>query len=143
MHVVTGGAYNGKLNWVFDHYELSTKEYTLISSYRHDLLPDDFETITTDILIINGIEGYVKTFLANEASVASQTEKIVLDFMNWEQQKDNRKLIVIGNDISKGVVPKEAFDREWRDMSGIMCQRLVQSSERFDIVWYGVNRQLK
>lgn len=143
MHVVTGGAYNGKLNWVFDHYELSTKEYTLFSSYRHDLLPDDFETITTDILIINGIEGYVKTFLGNEASVASQTEKIVLDFMNWEQQKDNRKLIVIGNDISKGVVPKEAFDREWRDMSGIMYQRLVQSSERFDIVWYGVNRQLK
>lgn len=86
---------------------------------------------------------YVKSFFENEGSLPSQTEKFVLNCLNWQEENPNAKLILIGSDISKGVVPVDRQEREWRDITGLMYQRLVQVSERFDIIWYGINRQLK
>lgn len=144
MHVVTGGAYNGKWEFVKDLYDLTDEaDFIKYSGYNKNKLPSDFSQIKTNYLIIQGIEVYVKSFFESEASVRSLTEKFVLSCHNWQELNPNGKLIIIGNDISKGVVPKEAEDRDWRDMTGLMYQRLVQVSERFDIIWYGINKQLK
>lgn len=144
MHVVTGGAYNGKWQFVKELYRLTEEaDFIKFSGYNVDKLPNDFLEIKTKYLIIQNIEQYVKSFFDNNASVPSQTEGFILNFLNWQEANPNCKLILIGDDISKGVVPIEAKDREWRDMTGLMYQRLVQVSERFDIVWHGINKQLK
>lgn len=144
MHVITGGAFNGKWHFVKEFYQLSNEaDFIKYSSYNDDVLPNDFSNIKTKYLIIQGIELYVKNFFNNEISIPSQTEEFILNCLNWETSNPNGNLIVIGNDISKGVVPKEASDREWRDMTGLMYQRLVQMSQRYDVIWYGINKQLK
>lgn len=144
MHVITGGAFNGKWNFVKEFYQLSNEaDFIKYSSYNNDVLPNDFSDIKTKYLIIQGIELYVKNFFDNESSIPSQTERFILNCLNWEKSNPNGHLIVIGNDISKGVVPKAASDREWRDMTGLAYQRLVQMSQRYDVIWYGINKQLK
>ncbi len=144
MHVITGGAFNGKWHFVKEFYQLSNEaDFIKYSSYNDDVLPNDFSNIKTKYLIIQGIELYVKNFFNNEISIPSQTEEFILNCLNWETSNPNGNLIVIGNDISKGVVPKEASDREWRDMTGLMYQKLVQMSQRYDVIWYGINKQLK
>lgn len=115
----------------------------MYSGYNNDKLPGDFTEVKVDFFIIQGIELYVKGFFKNEVSVRSQTEEFVLNCLNWQEANPKGKLILIGNDISKGVVPVEKTDRELRDMTGLMYQRLVQVSERYDVIWYGINKQLK
>ena len=144
MHVITGGAYNGKWEFAKQFFDLSKEaEFIKYSGYNNDKLPSDFTEVKADFFIIQGIELYVKGFFEKKASVRSQTEEFVLNCLNWQEANPKRKLILIGNDISKGVVPVEKTDREWRDMTGLMYQRLVQVSERYDVIWYGINKQLK
>lgn len=144
MHVITGGAYNGKWQFVKDLYDLTDEaDFIKYSGYNKAELPSDFSHIKTKYFIIQGLELYVKGFFENETSIPSQTEKFVLNCLNWKKLNPNDLLIIIGNDISKGVVPIDREEREWRDMTGLMYQRLVQVCERFDIIWYGINKQLK
>lgn len=143
MHFVTGGAHNGKLDWVKRHYALEAGDYTLISAYEGTELPDSFEANKTDILVIEGLEMYVKSFFHKEKSVKSQSEAFLLACVNFKETYPNKRLVVIGQDISKGVVPIDPEERKLRDLVGLLYQRLNKMSERFDIIWYGINRQLK
>jgi adenosyl cobinamide kinase/adenosyl cobinamide phosphate guanylyltransferase len=67
-------------------------------------------------------------------------------FSRWEQwvlQDKNRQLIVIGSDISKGIVPTDPHQRNGRDLVGFCYQDLVKKCKRVDLVWYGINQTLK
>jgi adenosyl cobinamide kinase/adenosyl cobinamide phosphate guanylyltransferase len=63
--------------------------------------------------------------------------------MQWEREITGRQLVVIGSDITKGIVPIDKEDRKWRDMTGWVYQDIVKKSERVDLIWYGINQQLK
>ncbi len=143
MHFVTGGAHNGKLDWVKKHYELEEGNYTLISAYEGSDLPDSFEGYQTDVIVIEGLESFVKSFFNQEKSVKSQSEAFLLACLNFKANNPDKQLVLIGQDISKGVVPVDPEERKLRDIVGILYQRLNKMSERFDIIWYGINRQLK
>lgn len=143
MHFVTGGAYNGKLDWVKEHYQLTEGTYTLISGYETSELPESFEAYETDVIIVEGLEMFIQSFYQKEKSVKSQSEAFLLACLNLKEKQPNKKLILIGQDISKGIVPRDPDERNLRDVVGLMYQRLNKMSERFDIIWYGINRQLK
>lgn len=143
MHFVTGGAYNGKLAWVKEHYQLTEGTYTLISGYETSELPESFEAYETDVIIVEGLEMFIQSFYQKEKSVKSQSEAFLLACLNLKEKQPNKKLILIGQDISKGIVPRDPDERNLRDVVGLMYQRLNKMSERFDIIWYGINRQLK
>lgn len=51
--------------------------------------------------------------------------------------------MLIGSDISKGIVPMAAEDRWWRDTTGWVYQDLVSAAERVDVIWYGISQKLK
>src|SRR5699024_8388006 len=98
--------------------------------------------IQTKYLIIQHLEMYVKKFFENDASVPSQTEAFVLNCLNWQERNYDSTLIIIGDDISKGIVPTNRQEREWRDMTGLLYQRLIQTRESFNIIENGINKQL-
>lgn len=58
-------------------------------------------------------------------------------------EKPSRKLVIIGTDISKGIVPLEKENRLWRDFTGWVYQDLVAKAERVDVIWYGINQIMK
>ena len=61
----------------------------------------------------------------------------------WEKAESNRKLVVIGNDITKGIVPMEKENRLWRDVTGWAYQELAAKADKVDIIWYGLNQTIK
>ena len=65
------------------------------------------------------------------------------DWLEWEKQNSQRKVILIGCDISKGIVPMSAKDRKWRDITGWVYQDVVEAAERVDVIWYGIVQKLK
>ena len=54
-----------------------------------------------------------------------------------------KSCVIIGDEISSGVIPIEKFERKWRDETGKIYQFLASESEIFDRVWAGLPLRLK
>lgn len=147
MHFVTGGAFNGKRKWVVDTYKLQqTQNYTWISPFRQYFdfvqLTDTakFQTVT----IIEGLEVLIEIGLRQDQKDLRNAWTVIFQkWMSWEQQNDHHDLIVIGSDITKGIVPIEKHDRQWRDLVGWCYQDLMKLCQRADLIWYGTAQPLK
>ncbi|WP_227936143.1 bifunctional adenosylcobinamide kinase/adenosylcobinamide-phosphate guanylyltransferase [Alkalihalobacillus deserti] len=88
------------------------------------------------------MEAVVQTFLGVEKPRESFQEWIET-WIDWECHKKDRTLILIGTDIGKGVVPVEEEARRYRDLVGWCFQDMVKKAMRVDVIWYGLNEQLK
>ena len=148
MHFVTGGAFNGKARWVKTHYRLEAPFEGWLSAYHPALSGERLEAVDTfhDVTVIQGFEHYVKELAAvNDGAEAARKRwwNLFVKWKNWEEETARRRLVVIGNDISKGVVPVDEKARFWRDLTGWSYQDLVAISDRVDLVWYGIAKQLK
>lgn len=148
MHFVTGGAYNGKAAWVRNDYGDQDGETLWLSSYNESFSVEQFEDVASfhELTVIQGLELYVKAVMSPKRDVASLRKRwrtLFSKWKSWEEQLGNRRLVVIGNDITKGVVPMNKGDRLWRDFVGWCYQDLVSQCERVDLVWYGISTRLK
>jgi adenosyl cobinamide kinase/adenosyl cobinamide phosphate guanylyltransferase len=141
MHFVTGGAYNGKAKWVRNHYRLDA-HVQWISAYRNEPLPLHFHE---DTVVLQGIEAWLKkdAHMQEAEAIRVKWQEFIQQRRIWEEEKDNRHCILIGADITKGIVPIEVENRIWRDASGWVFQDIVAASSRVDVIWYGVSQQLR
>ncbi|WP_069188086.1 bifunctional adenosylcobinamide kinase/adenosylcobinamide-phosphate guanylyltransferase [Bacillus sp. FJAT-27251] len=146
MHFVTGGAYNGKAKWIREHYRLNSAPHLWLSAYKNDVLPESLSHWNeTHIVILEGIEQWIKAGAGSsepEALLEEWTE-ILKVWLDWEKKNPQRKLIISGTDISKGIVPILEQDRKWRDITGWVYQRIMGLADEADLVWYGVSLKLK
>lgn len=145
MHFVTGGAFNGKRKWVKAFYQLNEKnDYVWISAYEKNgaqmewKAVDSFKTTT----VIEGVEQFLYKW-SNQTNWREKWHDVFKSWEKWELENPMRKLVVIGTDITKGVVPLDERNRNWRDMTGWCYQDLVSHSKRVDVIWYGINERLK
>lgn len=142
MHFVTGGSFNGKAKWVREQYQLAERESTWISAYQGDEIP---VLNGKQIIVLEGIEWWIRqinqTIPADECR--EKWQSLVREWLKWESMDQQRKLVLIGSDISKGIVPMAAEDRWWRDTTGWVYQDLVSAAERVDVIWYGISQKLK
>jgi len=95
--------------------------------------------------IIEGLEWMIKNRLQEETLEQTITyiEKQVGDLLQWEREEEDRCVFLIGSDITKGIVPIDQEDRLWRDATGLIFQRIAATADRVDVIWYGLNEQLK
>ena len=101
MILVFGGAYQGKLEYVLETYNLSNDDV-----YRCDResLHIDF-----DKKVIYGLDKFVY------ACVREGLEAKELILRDIDRLKDK---IIIFDDISQGIVPLDKDERAWREASG-------------------------
>lgn len=141
MHFVTGGAFNGKRKWVKENYP----EGEWFSAYNKDPLIMNLESPWNSTFILEGIEVWVKELLAEMTMDEGRKylRDVIAGWYNWENVSPDRKLIIIGTDITKGIVPIDKADRNWRDLIGWFYQDIAIKCERVDVVWYGLNQTVK
>ncbi|MCF6411676.1 bifunctional adenosylcobinamide kinase/adenosylcobinamide-phosphate guanylyltransferase [Pseudalkalibacillus salsuginis] len=146
MHFITGGAFNGKKSWVKKHYQIEGhSHYQWVSAYQQDPLPFDLSTFGKQLLFLEGIEQWIKGLLLEmdmDESRRSWHERLV-KWQRWEDKNRLNRIILIGTDISKGIVPLEKTERTWRDVTGWCYQDSAEKAERVDLVWYGINQRIK
>lgn len=144
MQIVIGGAFNGKADWVKENYE---ELYSLkwINLKEKENAAFNLSEARESILVFQGIEEWTKMYLKDHSIDGAREifREWIQELLNWEKKKDSHHLILIANDISKGIVPVEKKDRDWRDLTGWFYQDLVNAAERVDEIWYGISRQLK
>ncbi|WP_261128904.1 bifunctional adenosylcobinamide kinase/adenosylcobinamide-phosphate guanylyltransferase [Bacillus sp. Marseille-Q3570] len=146
MHFVTGGAYNGKSAWVKNLYTLSKhSQFHWISAYEGERLLEDPLQITSHLLILEGIEQWIKEMIFNtdlDKTRNCWNEKLT-ELQKWEYRNSRNKVILIGTDIFKGIVPLDKMERKWRDVTGWCYQDTTTKADRVDLIWYGIHQRIK
>ena len=58
-------------------------------------------------------------------------------------RKRDRELILICDEVGCGLVPVDAFEREYRETVGRICTALANRADRVDRVVCGIGTQIK
>ena len=121
MHIVLGGAHNGKRAMVRDYLGRNGLTYAWLS--------DGIENWDqkTDVLVIDSIPQVL--FPMTREQRINWLENYILPTSN---------VIWIIEDVSRGIVPMEKHKRSYRDESGRITQLLVEKATSVAQVWYGL-----
>lgn len=127
MVFVIGGAYQGKLDFVLDKFNLEKSDVFNCT--------EQCDEIYTDKKILNNIDKLVLKFVyegKNEEEIKTQINDIVANAM-----------VVIYTDHSQGIVPLKKEDRAFREISGRIMTDLAFKSKEVYRVFCGIPQQLK
>lgn len=108
-----------------------------ISAYQNDSF--GLGSYESSIIVLEGIETWVK----NLSISREKWREMIEDWLKWEQEEPSRKVIIIGTDITKGIVPIEKEHRQWRDLTGWVYQDIATVSSQVDVIWYGISKTIK
>ena len=124
MHLIIGGAFQGKEAFAKDTYGFSGEQIFRCTR----------DAIDFSLPCITNLEEYVYgCVLRDEDPVAcfrAQQEK-------WEAS------VLICRDISGGLVPIDRTDRVWREATGKLCQYLSREAKTVSRIFCGLEQRLK
>lgn len=124
MRLIIGGAYQGKLDFAIDTFQLK----------REDVFTCADASIDFSKRCIDKIEEF--TF----ACIKAKVDPVAYFADRREQWKDN---ILICRDMSCGVVPMGADMRQWRQDTGRLCQYLAREAQSVHRIFCGLEQKLK
>ena len=126
MILVFGGAYQGKLAYVLERFELTEKDV---------LFCEDSDTsVPSGKKAINSLENWVLALVKEDLDIGALTKMLL------EQCKDS---IVICSDISGGVVPVDPRMRKWREAVGQVMGALAREADEVIRLFCGIPTRLK
>lgn len=124
MRIITGGAFQGKRAFADRLYP--GVEWTDGGSC-------DLNEIRT-CQAVYGFHEFVKRWLKQGTSWEELASLIL---------EENRGMILICDEIGCGLVPVDAFEREYRESTGRIMNALAEQAERIDQVVCGIGRRIK
>lgn len=127
MKLVIGGYAQGKLQYVLQTYRL--KEEAVCDG----VLPDEKEK-QTQIVVVNHFHQWVRQSLLN----GENPEEQIRSFLSRRGD-----CIIISDEIGNGIVPMEAFEREYRERTGRILVELAQEAEEVVRVLCGIGQKIK
>lgn len=121
MIIVTGGAYQGKTDFV--------KEQFLVK--EQDMLDGticEFEEIYK-AKAINHFHELIRRLMMAGCDLVKITDRLLLE---------NKELIIITNEIGCGLVPVERFEREYREQTGRICCKIAKKADQIFRIQCGI-----
>ena len=127
MILITGGAYQGKLEFARDTFNISDDEifYCMEST----------SSLDTRKIIINNLDEYIRS-----AIYSGKDEKYIKSQLNDECCGNK---IIIVTDQSCGIVPLKKEDRLFREALGRITTMLSQKADEVYRVFCGIPQKLK
>jgi adenosylcobinamide kinase / adenosylcobinamide-phosphate guanylyltransferase len=129
MHIVFGGAFNGKREYVKE--QLKNQKV----SWYEEALP---ETVSS-LAVVAGVEKWVEGQLRQ----GKKEEEIFMLVKSALRLLENSRQIWILTDINRGVVPIDPIERQQRDVVGRLYQFLFKEAESVTRIWYGIPEIIK
>lgn len=120
MHVIFGGAFNGKRAYVEQRIEGRNVQWINAQEEIPVLLSN------TEVIVVFGIETELEAWLER--------------LERWSEEVE---VIVIATEIGRGIVPMEASMRKLRDDIGRFYQQLFAKAESVTRMWYGISQTIK
>lgn len=127
MKLVIGGCAQGKLQYALLKYQLEE------TAVWDGVLPDEKE-IRTKVVVINHFHQWVRQSLLQGENPEEKARAFV---------ERHRDCIIISDEIGNGIVPAEAFEREYRERNGRILIQLAWEAEEVERVICGIGQKIK
>jgi len=125
MVLIFGGAYQGKLEYAKENYQIQENEIF----YCEDSREIDFSK-----KVIYGLDRLILNLIKDGADP--------LEYVNKNLDKINDRIIIC-TDISGGVVPTDPVMRQWREAVGRCMALLSRSAQRVVRIFCGIGTVIK
>ena len=123
MHLVIGGAYQGKLTWAVKEYALSEDELCDLANAEPDALKRCYY--------------HLESFTRRAAIQNMSAESVVLTLCQREDA------VIVSREIGSGIVPMDSSERAMRELHGTVLKRLAMRAETVTRVFCGLAEVLK
>ena len=132
MKLVIGGRAQGKLNYVLQH--MTDENYQIYDG----VFPDEGElfnlTKKNEWLIVNRFHKWVNKELKENRNPEEELEAFL---------KKGVRFVIISDEIGNGIVPVDAFERDYRERTGRMLITLASQADEVVRVICGIGQRLK
>lgn len=125
MKLIIGGAFQGKLNFAKAKYRIEGQWVDGTVCTREELLSCSG---------VSRFHEYIRRMVQEQKDVWELVRELL------EQNPD---IIIVTNELGYGVVPVEAFDRQYRETTGRVCTRLAEVSDEVYRVVCGLGQVIK
>ena len=125
MVLIFGGAYQGKLEYALDNFNMTEKD--VFHCKEETVLDLSFKVISN---LENFVMGCVKE--------GKEAKDLLLEYGEALEDK-----IIIVTDISQGIVPMDPVQRNWREMVGRTMLYLGGRAEKVIRVFCGLGQEIK
>lgn len=130
MILVFGGAYQGKLEYALDKFDMTAEDvYRCIRDGEMDLSKT----------VIYGLEEFVYWCTENGA----EAKEVLAGRFTSDELQPYADKIFIACDVSQGLVPMDATDRAFREMMGRTLLYLAKEADEVHRVFCGIGQRLK
>lgn len=127
MKLVIGGYAQEKLNYVLGKYDVEA------SMVYDGEIPEKIEE-EKGTVVINHFHNWLKTKIA----YGGCPEKEILEFV-----EKYPNCVIISDEVGNGIVPIEAFEREYRERTGRILVELAKRAEEVERVICGIGQKIK
>lgn len=132
MKLVIGGRAQGKLNYVLQH--MTDENYQIYDG----VFPDEGELFNrskkNEILIVNHFHNWVNKELKENRNPEKELEAFL---------KKGVRCVIISDEIGNGIVPVDAFERDYRERTGRMLITLASQADEVVRVICGIGQKIK
>jgi len=126
MILIFGGAYQGKLDYATERFNLSGEEIYRCSRYS--------EIMPLGRKLVYELDKWIYAML----EAGDTTDGAVKQFI-----EANKDAIVICNDISCGIVPVDPLERAWREAVGRAMAAMARESDEVVRLFCGIATVIK
>lgn len=127
MKLIIGGYAQGKLAFVRNQYGA---EQCLVWDGE---LPEKISE-SEKLVVINHFHNWVKDCMIKGGSPEAETDRFLENFSDC---------IILCDEIGNGIVPMEAFEREYRERTGRIVVELAKKAEEVVRVICGIGQKIK
>ena len=129
MILVTGGAYQGKLEYAMDLW--STSKQRIAEGATCEITELFYATMIHDFQLC------IKRLLEG-----GKKPEAICHLMD-QMLEVNKDIVIITNELGCGVVPMEAFDRMYRELVGRICCKLAKEANQVHRVTCGLGMVIR
>ena len=134
MIFIIGGENQGKLEYLFNISRF--KKEDVVDCLNVDGLKAE-EILMSNKSVIYNFNNLIKELLVvydDEEKVKEKIKKMI---------KENRKAVIISNEIGYGIVPIDKFERRYRELTGRICCEIAKESKEVHRVICGIGTIIK
>ncbi|ALP88797.1 bifunctional adenosylcobinamide kinase/adenosylcobinamide-phosphate guanylyltransferase [Clostridium butyricum] len=134
MIFIIGGENQGKLEYLFNISRF--KKEDVVDCLNVDGLKAE-EILMSNRPVIYNFNNLIKELLVvydDEQKVKEKIKKMI---------KENRKAVIISNEIGYGIVPIDKFERRYRELTGRICCEIAKESKEVHRVICGIGTIIK
>lgn len=124
MEMIIGGAFQGKCSY-------AKEKYPEINWVYGKEINEEGLLLAQGVL---GFQEYIQRELKEGKKVAGIAEKLI---------QKNPDIIIVCDEVGYGVVPADAFSREYREVLGRICTKLAAASTKVTRVVCGIGTVIK